>query len=59
MADKLIITPNDTEIEEVETIVVIRTPEQFAEAVMAVGDEFGKMHKNPHNDPFIPIRKRS
>ena len=58
MSDKLIITPHEVETEESETIVVIRTPEQFAKAVMAAGAEFGKMHKNHHNDPFITPRKR-
>lgn len=58
MADKLIITPNETKIEEVETIVVIRSPEEFADAVMKADPEFGRIHKNPHNDPWPQLRKR-
>ena len=55
---EIILTPNMIEKPDVEeTIIVVRTPEQFARAVMAAGEEFGKIHKNPHNDPFI-IRKR-
>lgn len=58
MTDKLIITPHEVETEESGTIVVIRTPEQFAKAVMSADPEFARIHKGHHNDPFIPIRKR-
>jgi len=39
-------------------IEVIRTPEEFAKAVMESGSEFGKIHKPHHLDPFHPFRKR-
>jgi hypothetical protein len=54
----LIITPHETEIEEVETIVVIRSPEEFAAAMMKIDPESSRIHKSHHNDPFVKFRNR-
>ena len=34
-------------------IIVVRSDEEVAKAVMAAGPAFGKIHKQHHNDHFI------
>lgn len=58
MSDNIIITPHEVELEKVETIVVVRTPEEFAKAVMRSDPEFARIHKPKHNDPFVVRRNR-
>lgn len=50
--DTSIIIVPETKIE------VIRTPEEFAKAVMESGTDFGKVQKPRFNDHFVPFRNR-
>jgi hypothetical protein len=34
-------------------VIVVRSDEEIAKAVMAAGPSFGKIHKNHHRDHFI------
>lgn len=34
-------------------VVVVRSDEEVAKAIMAAGPDFGKIHKNHFNDHFI------
>lgn len=53
MADKndtgLIVVPDTA-------VVIVRSDEEIAKAVMAAGPAFGKIHKQHHRDHFI-LRK--
>jgi hypothetical protein len=52
-----IIVPTDEAIIVPErAIVVIRTPEEFAKAVMKADPSFAKIHKSAANDYFISFQ---
>jgi len=57
MTEKLIVTQGDLIIPaHKQSVVVVRTPEEFAQAMREVGPGFGKVLKPHHQDPFL-IRK--
>jgi len=44
--ENLIIVPE-------KAVIIVRSDEEVAKAVMAAGPAFGKIHKNHHRDHFI------